>query len=102
MKKKILIAAFTAILLCLAMNVALTMAAECPDCHGTGEIECPYCDGTGEVVADGSRPSRRRTARGRARGGDRRGWNRLADQGVAAPLGPPAARVIIQTQSKAS
>ena len=52
MKKKILIAAFTAILLCLAMNVALTMAAECPDCHGTGEIECPYCDGTGEVTAE--------------------------------------------------
>jgi hypothetical protein len=52
MKKKILIAALTAILLCLAMNVALTMAAECPDCDGTGEIECPYCDGTGEVTAE--------------------------------------------------
>jgi hypothetical protein len=52
MKKKMLIAAFTAILLCSALNVALTMAAECPDCDGTGEIECPYCDGTGEVTAE--------------------------------------------------
>ena len=52
MKKKLLIAAFTAILLCLAMNVALTMAAKCPDCDGTGEIECPICDGTGEITAE--------------------------------------------------
>lgn len=52
MKKKMLIAAFTAILLYLALNVALTMAAECPDCDGTGEIECPYCDGTGEITAE--------------------------------------------------
>jgi hypothetical protein len=52
MKKKLLIAAFTVILLCSALNVALTMAAKCPECDGTGEIECPYCDGTGEVTAE--------------------------------------------------
>jgi hypothetical protein len=56
MKKKLLIAAFTVILLCSALNVALTMAAKCPECDGTGEIECPYCDGTGEVTAEQGEP----------------------------------------------
>jgi hypothetical protein len=53
MKNKILIATFAAILLCAALNFAITMAQdECPTCHGTGEIECSYCDGTGEITAE--------------------------------------------------
>jgi hypothetical protein len=53
MKNKLLIATFTAILLCSALNLAITMAQdECPTCDGTGEIDCPYCDGTGEITAE--------------------------------------------------
>lgn len=55
MKNKTLIAAFIVILLCSALSVALTMA-QCPRCHGTGEIECPYCDGTGEITVEEGAP----------------------------------------------
>jgi DnaJ-class molecular chaperone len=55
MKSKLLTVAFIAILLCSALNVALTMA-QCPTCHGTGKIECPYCDGTGEITIEEGEP----------------------------------------------
>jgi hypothetical protein len=51
MKSKLLIVAFIAILLCSALNVALTMA-QCPTCHGTGKVVCSYCDGTGEITVE--------------------------------------------------
>jgi hypothetical protein len=55
MKSKLLITAFIAILLCSALNVALT-TAQCPRCDGTGEIECPHCDGTGEITVEEGEP----------------------------------------------
>lgn len=55
MKSKLLITAFIAILLCSALNVALT-TAQCPRCDGTGEIECPHCDGTGEITVEEGAP----------------------------------------------
>ena len=55
MKSKLLIVAFIAILLCSALNVALTMA-ECPTCHGTGKVVCSYCDGTGEITIEEGEP----------------------------------------------
>jgi hypothetical protein len=57
MKSKLLIAALTAVLLCSALSIALTMAEdECPTCDGTGEIVCPHCDGTGKTTAEQGEP----------------------------------------------
>jgi hypothetical protein len=53
MKNKLLITVFSVILLCVALNLAITMAQDkCPTCDGTGKVLCSYCDGTGEITAE--------------------------------------------------
>ncbi len=40
------------IFLCLALNVAPAMSAECPKCHGKGYVICDRCHGTGEITIE--------------------------------------------------